>query len=84
MEKLLVICLIAVIVIGVAGLFLPNTFAKAFGGTLEISTPKGFTALNVTWKNSDLWVLMKNDSTGELVFQEYSRFGILQGKVIIK
>lgn len=67
-----------------------NTIAKTWGGTVTIELPKGMKLLEATWKgnNSSLWYLMapmEDDYIPqEKVFQEDSRFGILEGTVIFK
>ena len=64
-----------------------NWMAKHWGGTLELHAEPGTKVINVTWKNEDIWVVtrpMRDDEHAEVVtFREYSRTGILSGKVVV-
>lgn len=64
-----------------------NTRVRTWGGEETIHLPKGEKLLEVTWKdNSNLWYLVEdmdsNYTPKTKTFQEDSRFGILEGKVI--
>jgi len=63
-----------------------NSRARNWGGTLTTNLPKGTKFINATWKDSDMWVLTRpmntNDVAETFTFQEKSRFGMLEGKVI--
>lgn len=66
-----------------------NTRARNFGGTMNVDVEKGQKVINVTWKGeSDLWILTRPMHTNEVAetftFQENTRFGILNGKVVLK
>lgn len=61
-----------------------NARARNFGGTEEIVLNKNEVLMNATWKETDLWVLVKDSTTNKCEFREYSSFGILQGKIIFK
>lgn len=56
---------------------------RNFGGTTTVKIPEGETLVNVTWKESNLWVLTK-DANGKFQFREYSTYGLLEGKVIFE
>ena len=58
-----------------------NYMARNFGGTLDIPVPEGHTVVNCTWKENNLWVLYQDNQTCEMFFQEYSLYGIAEGKV---
>lgn len=62
--------------------------AKNWGGTATIDLPRGQKLVVVTWKEANLWYLvrpMKADEQAETYeFIEDSNFGMLKGKVIIK
>lgn len=60
-----------------------NERAKSFGGTQTITLAPGETLINVTWKESDMWVLVQLPS-GQKEFREYSSFGIMNGKIVFK
>ena len=65
-----------------------NQRAKNFGGTAEITLPKGKKLVNATWKETSLWYLtrdMKPEEKAEIYnFSEESSWGIIQGGYIIK
>lgn len=60
--------------------------AKQWGGEVEIELPAGQKLVVATWKDSDLWYLirpMRPDEQPERYrFQEDSSFGVLEGQVI--
>lgn len=60
--------------------------ARTFGGTVEVRLPAGKKLVTATWKDADLWYLVRDRRQGEpvetLVFEESSALGIAEGKVI--
>lgn len=72
----------------ILGLFLisctDNQRAKSFGGTETIQLKENEEFVNITWKQDNLWVIVKNTSTNEFYAREKSSFGMLEGKVVIK
>lgn len=64
-----------------------NSRVKMFGGTGEMTLPRGQKLVLVTWKDSELWYLTKPmskaDSAETYHFQEKSSFGIMEGTYII-
>ena len=86
MKKLL-LTLSALAILGVAGCT-DNTMARNFGGTMKVELKDGARLINCTWKSPDnsLWVLTKIDPSQPPTtykFEEISRYGIVEGKVII-
>jgi len=84
MKKLLVLTVI------VAGLFIvsctDNVRARHFGGNENIQLETGVRVVNVTWKDGDLWILVKKDETLKptvYTFSEKSNWGIMQGQIVI-
>jgi hypothetical protein len=65
-----------------------NVRSRKFGGTTTENLEPGKKLINITWKNSDLWILTKPMRPGDLPetyeFTESSSIGLLQGKIIIK
>lgn len=63
-----------------------NQRAKAFGGTMYVTIPKGNKVTNITWKQDDLWYSYRPFEEGEVPtttkFVEQSSFGIVEGEVI--
>lgn len=87
MKKLLIILIILIgftLLIGCT----QNERVKSFGGTGTLELDKGQKLVNVTWKETELWVLTKkmneNDVAETYTFKEHSNFGMLQGTYIIK
>ena len=83
MKKLLITILLATVLSGCTG----NQVAKNFGGTYKIELPANRKLVNVTWKESDLWILTRNKREGETVesyeFKEDSTLGLVEGTVIL-
>lgn len=62
--------------------------AKKYGGTATEKLAKGRKLINVTWKDSQLWVLTRpmheNDVVETYEFKEFSSWGVLEGTVKIE
>lgn len=65
-----------------------NERARAYGGTQTIELPAGRKLINMTWKETDLWLQTRPMREGEhpetSTFEEKSRFGIFEGTIIVK
>ena len=61
-----------------------NQRAKNFGGTEEIQLKPNEVVLNVTWKETQMWICTKDTTTGIVYFREKSNWGVLEGTVILK
>lgn len=63
-----------------------NLRARTYGGTFTVELDPGQKLVEVTWKEASLWYLTESMEPGyepkTKVFQEDSRFGIMEGKVI--
>lgn len=63
----------------------PNESARVYGGTETFSVPTGKKVVNVTWKDTDLWILWRDrrpDEKPEVYeFKEKSTYGVLEGSV---
>lgn len=64
-----------------------NQRAKSLGGSFTVELPKDKKLVTATWKNVDLWYLVRDMREGEYPetynFQEVSNFGILQGSITL-
>lgn len=62
-----------------------NERARNFGGNETIILDSNVRLINVTWKNSDLWILTKKDSTKPNIyyFKEKSNWGFQEGQITI-
>jgi hypothetical protein len=62
-----------------------NERARNFGGQESIILDSSIRLVNVTWKNSDLWILTKKDTTKPVTyyFKEKSNWGIQEGQIRI-
>lgn len=58
--------------------------AKKFGGEFDLKLQPNEELINITWKNDDMWYLVKDKKTGAFTFKEHSSYGIWEGKVNIK
>ena len=61
-----------------------NQRARNFGGTETISLLPNEEFVNITWKENDLWIIVKDTITGVFYAREKSSFGVMQGKIIIE
>lgn len=62
-----------------------NEMARKYGGETTINLEQGQRLVNVTWKENDLWVLTRKDTTWPktYTFSEKSSYGILEGEITI-
>jgi hypothetical protein len=61
-----------------------NVRARRWGGTEEVMLKPNEVLLNVTWKESDMWVLTKDTVTNVSHFREHSSWGVIEGEIILK
>jgi hypothetical protein len=65
-----------------------NERTKLLGGTQTIVLDPGLKLENITWKETELWLLTRRARPGEVPerheFMEKSPFGILEGTVVIQ
>lgn len=61
-----------------------NSGTKNFGGSQEVQLEPNERFINITWKESNLWLVTQDTTTKDYIFRERSQFGIWEGKVIIK
>lgn len=63
-----------------------NKMVKNWGGTSTINVEENYRVVNVTWKETNLWILTEKMETPftprTLYFTEKSSFGIIQGTII--
>ncbi|MCK9459575.1 MAG: hypothetical protein M0R80_08045 [Proteobacteria bacterium] len=65
-----------------------NQRAKSFGGKMTTTLPPGQKLVNLTWKDSNLWILKrqmrKDEVPEEYTFSEESSWGVVEGTIVIK
>jgi hypothetical protein len=61
-----------------------NYRTKHFGGTETIPLKSNEIVLNVTWKESQMWICTRDTITNTVYFREKSNWGVLEGTVILK
>jgi hypothetical protein len=61
-----------------------NEMARKYGGTETVELKENEKFINITWKETSLWVIVQDTITGNYIAREKSSFGIIEGKVIIK
>ena len=78
----------AIVASAMLGACTPNERARSYGGSVTYEVTKGHKVTNVTWKETDLWILtrpMREDEKAETwTFTEKSSFGWRSGEVILK
>ncbi len=83
MKMITAIMLLSFLLVGCTN----NQMAKNYGGTTEETLDPGKKLVNVTWKEDDMWFLVRDRKPGESVdnyqFTEKSSFGMLNGTVNI-
>jgi hypothetical protein len=57
--------------------------AKSWGGTTTLKLPENCIFINATWKNADLWLVLKDTTTNQYLLKESSSWGLLEGAVYI-
>jgi hypothetical protein len=60
--------------------------ARTWGGTQTIELKPGERVMNCTFKEDDIWLLLRNDSASSpdtCFFVEQSSYGLLEGRVVI-
>ena len=80
MKKLMMI-LVAMVVMSSCT---ENVRARHFGGTETLALKPNEVVLNVTWKESQMWVCTQDTVTRVVYFREKSSWGVMEGTVIIK
>ena len=60
-----------------------NTRTKRLGGTEEITLKPNEVVLSVTWKGDQMWICTRDTTTNITYFREKSKWGILEGTVIL-
>ena len=61
-----------------------NQKARKFGGKEEIQLKPNEVLINVTWKESNMWVLTEDTLTHVKYFRENSNWGVFEGEIVIK
>lgn len=86
MKKILLIMLLLAACTGVCLLqsCTENARTRTFGGTEEVQLKPNEVLVNITWKETDMWVLTRDTITNISYFRESSSFGIWEGQVIVK
>jgi hypothetical protein len=64
--------------------YFQQVFVKRWGGVMSITVPEGQHHVTATWKDENLWVENYDPATNTCIFTEYSKSGLLEGKVNIK
>jgi hypothetical protein len=85
MEKVLLVILVVCLMLACVSCT-ENLRTRTYGGTSTVELDPGQKLVEVTWKETSLWYLTEPMEPGyepkTKVFQEDSRFGIMEGKVI--
>lgn len=80
---MLLVCLCVVFATGCT----QNYRARYLGGKQSIQLPKNQKLVNVTWKESSLWILTRsmtsNDTAESYSFTEKSNIGMIEGTITL-
>lgn len=60
-----------------------NDNTKNFGGTEEITLNENESLIGITWKETNMWLLTVDTTTGIKYFRERSSWGIWEGAIVI-
>ena len=84
-DLLLIVLVLLVAIVTACSSCTANERARNFGGTEHITLDKGERLVNMTWKQDDLWVLTKQDSTkpSTYTFKEKSSYGVWEGMIVV-
>jgi hypothetical protein len=80
MKKLMII-LVAMVIMSSCT---ENARARHWGGTETLALKPNEVVLNVTWKESQMWICTQDTVTRVVYFREKSSWGVMEGTVIIK
>jgi hypothetical protein len=87
MKKLAYNALYIAVMIALTSGCTANDRAKQYGGTMRVNLDPGQKFLNVTWKETELWILTRPMRPGEspetYTFKEDSTFNLVEGTVIL-
>jgi hypothetical protein len=64
-----------------------NSRAKTWGGSMTINLEPNQKLVNVTWKDTDMWILTRPMRAGDIIetykFGEKSTWGVMEGQITI-
>lgn len=81
MKKIVMIILVTLMIaIGCTD----NQRARNYGGTETVKLMPNEEFVNISWKQDNLWVIVRNTETGQVYAREKSSYGVMQGKIIIE
>ena len=80
MKKLILLSLVVVALMSCTD----NQRARSWGGTETVKLEPNEEFVNITWKQDNLWIIVKDKNTGKFYAREKSSFGVMQGKVVIE
>ena len=85
--RVFILIIIAIFCLTIGYLVNMNFVARKFGGDITVNLQTNEKLVNITWKNSNMWILtrpMKSDEEAETyTFYEDSNCGIFEGKVTL-
>ena len=61
-----------------------NKRTRTFGGKEEITLKANEKLINITWKESNMWLLTEDTLTNIKYFRENSAWGVWEGEIIVK
>lgn len=76
--------LFAIIIVIISASCTQNSRARNFGGKEEMKLKDNERLINITWKDTDMWLLTEDTITKVKYFRESSSFGVWEGEIKIK
>lgn len=84
MKRLFIVMVLAILMVSCT----ENQQARTFGGNATVELPENTKLITATWKNNQLWYLIRerraDEPIEEYTFQEQSSFGMMEGTVTFK
>ncbi len=84
MKKLIGVIALCILIAGTG--CTGNQMARSYGGIETVELPVGQRLVNLTWKETNLWILTENKpgkTPTTYSFKEKSPLGIVEGEVVI-
>lgn len=87
-EVLIIVTVVSILAAISIPIFSKYARARNLGGSMVVNLPNGHKLVNATWKENQLWYLVRPMRSGEVPevskFLEKSVAGLFQGKIIFK
>lgn len=79
MKKLLLVATMLLLAVSCTD----NARTRNFGGVENVELQENEKFLNITWKDTNLWIITQDTLTGTYYAREKSSLGMMQGVIVI-